>query len=81
MKSFRLAFRCLPGVVPGRPTAGPGRRWLRSLAGACLAAGLTATAGNAQVSLTWKAPASDGGAQITSYNPAGGAPVGGAGRA
>jgi fibronectin type 3 domain-containing protein len=31
-------------------------------------AGLTATAGDAQVSLSWKAPASDGGAQIASYN-------------
>ena len=31
-------------------------------------AGLTATAGDAQVSLSWKAPASDGGAQVTSYN-------------
>ncbi len=30
--------------------------------------GLAATAGNGQVSLTWTAPASDGGAQITSYN-------------
>jgi fibronectin type 3 domain-containing protein len=30
--------------------------------------GLTAIAGDAQVSLSWKAPASDGGAQVTSYN-------------
>jgi Fibronectin type III domain len=30
--------------------------------------GLTATAGNGRVRLAWKAPASDGGAQITSYN-------------
>jgi fibronectin type 3 domain-containing protein len=30
--------------------------------------GLTATAGDAQVRLSWRAPGSDGGAQITSYN-------------
>ncbi|MDQ2810758.1 MAG: fibronectin type III domain-containing protein [Actinomycetota bacterium] len=30
--------------------------------------GLTATAGDAQVSLSWTAPGSDGGAQITSYD-------------
>ena len=30
--------------------------------------GLTAAAGNAQVSLSWQAPSSDGGAAITSYN-------------
>jgi fibronectin type 3 domain-containing protein len=30
--------------------------------------GLTATAGNAQVSLSWTAPGSDGGAKITSYD-------------
>jgi Fibronectin type III domain len=38
-------------------------------------AGLTATAGNAQVSLSWTAPASDGGAQITSYDVYAGATV------
>ena len=31
-------------------------------------AGLTATAGDARVSLSWKAPGSDGGARVTSYN-------------
>jgi predicted phage tail protein len=31
-------------------------------------AGLTATAGDAQVSLSWTAPGSDGGAQVTSYD-------------
>ena len=30
--------------------------------------GLTASAGNAQVSLSWQAPSSDGGAAITSYD-------------
>jgi chitodextrinase len=30
--------------------------------------GLTASAGNAQVSLSWQAPSSDGGAAVTSYN-------------
>src|SRR5580692_10445877 len=117
MKSFRLARRHLPGVAPGqtrRPTARhtPGRRWLRSVAGACLAAvlagwptamlaggsvagppadasgvvltavqgpqaavinpgpptGLTATAGNVKVTLSWKAPAADGGAAIIGYD-------------
>src|SRR5207302_3583442 len=29
--------------------------------------GLTATAGNAQITLSWAAPASDGGVSITSY--------------
>src|SRR5205807_259585 len=30
--------------------------------------GLTASAGNAQVSLSWQAPSADGGAAVTSYN-------------
>jgi chitodextrinase len=30
--------------------------------------GLTASAGNAQVSLSWRAPSADGGAAVTSYN-------------
>jgi len=40
MKSFRLTRRCLPGLTPSRlrPAQGPGRRWLSTVAGACLAA-------------------------------------------
>jgi len=44
-------------ATPVAPTTAPGSP-----------SGLTATAGNAQVSLSWTAPASDGGAQITSYD-------------
>ena len=44
-------------ATPVSPTTAPGSP-----------SGLTATAGNAQVSLSWTAPASDGGAQITSYD-------------
>jgi hypothetical protein len=44
-------------ATPVAPPAAPGAP-----------SGLTATAGDAQVSLSWHAPASDGGAQITSYN-------------
>ena len=42
----------------------------RATAGTALLAptALSATAGNAQVSLTWTAPASNGGAAITQYN-------------
>jgi predicted phage tail protein len=123
MKPFRLARRPRPGVAPVRPAAwrpraaAPGRRWLTTLAGTCLAAvlvgwpvmlaghgvtapgpavsapgpavsvvltamqgpqarvlnpgpptGLTATAGNAQVTLSWRAPTSDGGAAIIGYD-------------
>jgi predicted phage tail protein len=44
-------------ATPVSPTTAPGSP-----------SGLTATAGNAEVSLSWTAPASDGGAQITSYD-------------
>jgi predicted phage tail protein len=44
-------------ATPAAPVTAPGAP-----------AALTATAGNAQVSLSWRAPGSDGGAQITSYN-------------
>ena len=44
-------------ATPAAPATAPGAP-----------AGLTATAGNAQVSLSWTAPASNGGAQITSYD-------------
>jgi fibronectin type 3 domain-containing protein len=44
-------------AAPVAPTTAPGAP-----------SGLTATAGNGQVSLSWTAPASDGGAQITSYD-------------
>jgi predicted phage tail protein len=44
-------------AAPVAPTTAPGSP-----------SGLTATAGDAQVSLSWTAPASDGGAQITSYD-------------
>ena len=109
MKPFRLVRRCCPAAVPGQPaarrarTAAPGRRWLTTVAGTCLAAalagwpvllatsatpagpsvsvvltavrepqarilnpgpptGLTATAGNGRVTLSWNPPASNGGA-------------------
>jgi hypothetical protein len=129
MKPFRrLARRRCPAAVPGQPasrrarTAVPGRRWLTTVAGTCLAAvlagwpampamlasqspasggvtapaatlqpgvsvvltaarepqarilnpgpptGLSATAGNGQVTLSWNAPASDGGAAIIGYD-------------
>ena len=44
MKPFRLARRRCPAAVPGQPaacrarTAAPGRRWLTTVAGTCLAA-------------------------------------------
>ncbi len=44
-------------ATPAAPVTAPGAP-----------AGLAATAGDAQVSLSWQAPGSDGGAQITSYN-------------
>jgi predicted phage tail protein len=128
MKPFRLVRRRCPAAVPGQPasrrarTAAPGRRWLTTVAGTCLAAvlagwpsmpamlagqgpasagvtapagtlqpgvsvvltaarepqarilnpgpptGLSATAGNGQVTLSWNAPASDGGAAIIGYD-------------
>ena len=43
-------------ATPAAPVTSPGAP-----------AGLTASAGNAQVSLSWKAPGSDGGAAITGY--------------
>jgi hypothetical protein len=39
--------------------------------------GLTATAGDSQVSLSWTAPGSDGGSQVTSYNVYDGTSAGG----
>ena len=44
MSPFRLARRRRPAAVPGQPatrrarTAAPGRRWLTTVAGTCLAA-------------------------------------------
>jgi hypothetical protein len=59
MKLFRLARACCRAAVPGQPATPV------TVPGA--PAGLTASAGNARVSLSWKAPGSDGGTGISGY--------------
>lgn len=54
---LRSAASAEASATPAAPVTAPGAP-----------TGLTATAGDGQVSLSWKAPASDGGAAITSYN-------------
>ena len=53
-------------LTPGPASATPASATPAAVPGA--PSGLTATAGNAQVALSWAAPASDGGSPVTGYN-------------